>query len=84
MSGARVPDAVTVAEVLALLDPPMPLRTLQARITRAEQRGEIAHVSMRKSGASGGRPAREYKASDLFALHRDWARGTQGKKPGTP
>jgi hypothetical protein len=78
-----VPDAITLAEALRLLDPPMPLRTLQARVKRAEERGDIAHVATRAAGRDGGRPAREYRASDLFALHSNWARSTQGKKPGT-
>jgi len=79
----RVADAITLSEAIALLDPPMPLRTLQARVKRAEQRGDIAHVSIRRYAHVGGRPAREYRASDLFALHRNWALGTQGKKTGT-
>ncbi len=79
-----MPDAITLAEAVALFDPPMPLRTLQARVRRAELRGDIAHVATRPAGRDGGRPAREYRASDLFALHRSWALGTQGKKPGTP
>jgi len=78
-----VPDAITIAEALALLDPAMPLRTLQARVHRAEIMGDIAHVSVRPPGEHGGRPAREYKASDLFALHRKWVLSTQGKKTGT-
>lgn len=81
---ARVADAVTLAEAVRLLDPPMPLRTLQARVKRAERAGEIAHVAVRRAGRTGGRPAREYRASDLFALHQKWALSTQGKKPGTP
>ena len=80
----RVPDAITLTEALHLFDPPMPLRTLQARVRLAEHRGELAHVSTRAAGVRGGRPAREYRASDLFALHRNWVLGTQGKKPGTP
>jgi len=78
-----VPDALTLAEAMHLFDPPMPLRTLQARVRRAEGRGDIAHVATRPSGRGGGRPAREYRASDLFALHRNWVLSTQGKKPGT-
>jgi hypothetical protein len=81
---AAVPDAVTLAEAYQILDPPMPMRTLQARVQRAERAGELAHVTVRKAGARGGRPAREYRASDLFALHQSRALGTQGKKPGTP
>ena len=80
---ASVPDAITLAEAMHLLDPPMPLRTLQARVKRAEEQGDIAHVATRRAGRGGGRPAREYRASDLFAIHSSWARGTQGKKPGT-
>jgi hypothetical protein len=78
----RVPDALTITEVVGLLDPPMPLRTLQARVRAAEEAGTIAHVSVRPAGPHGGRPAREYRASDLFVIHRNWALSTQGKKPG--
>ena len=78
---ARVADAVTLAEAVCLMDPPMPLRTLQARVKRAESDGDIAHVHVRQAGPIGGRPAREYRASDLFALHRNWVLSTQGKKP---
>lgn len=81
---ASVPDALTLAEAVRLLDPPMPLRTLQARVKRAEAAGVVAAVARRRSGEHGGRPAREYKASDLFALHQKWVLGTRGKKPGTP
>lgn len=81
---ARVPDALTLAEAVRLMDPPMPLRTLQARIKTAERRGDVAHVSTRPAGAAGGRPAREYRASDLFAVHRSWVYSTQGKKTDTP
>lgn len=81
---ASVPDAITLAEAMGLFDPPMPLRTLQARVKACESRGDIAHVATRVPGPHGGRPAREYKASDLFVIHRNWALGTQGKKPGTP
>jgi hypothetical protein len=77
-----VPDAVTLAEAMRLFDPPMPLRTLQARVAAAEKRGDLAHVETRPSGAEGGRPARAYRASDLFELHKSWVHGTQGKKPG--
>ena len=79
-----MPDAITLTEAMRLFDPPMPLRTLQARVKLEEHRGELAHVSTRPPGGKGGRPAREYRASDLFALHRNWVLGTQGKKPGTP
>lgn len=77
---ANVPDALTLAEAVNLMDPPMPLRTLQARISKAERAGDIAHVSLRTSGSGGGRPAREYRASDLFAVHRSWVLSTQGKR----
>lgn len=80
---ARVPDVLTIADAVAVLDPPMPLRTLQARVRRAEAAQEIAAVATRQSGGKGGRPAREYKASDLFVIHRNWVLGTQGKKNGT-
>lgn len=80
---ARVPDALTITDAVRLLDPPMPLRTLQARVKAAEISGDIAHVSVRVPGGHGGRPAREYRASDLFALHRNWVLSTRGKKPGT-
>lgn len=83
MKPARVPDAVTLTEVVALLDPPMPLRTLHARVKAAEISGDIAHVAVRAAGPRGGRPAREYKASDLFALHRNWVLSTRGKKTGS-
>jgi hypothetical protein len=78
-----VADALTIVEAIGLMDPPMPLRTLQARVKGAEKRGEIAHVSTRLPTGRGGRPAREYRASDLFAQHQKWVLGTQGKKPGT-
>lgn len=81
---AAVPDAITLAEAIAVMDPPMPLRTLQSRVRNAERRGSLAPVSVRPSGATGGRPAREYRASDLFVLHQNWVLSTQGKKPGTP
>lgn len=80
---AHVDHALTLAEAVTLMDPPMPLRTLQARVKSAESAGDIAHVAVRFPGRAGGRPAREYKASDLFALHRKWALSTQGKKTGT-
>ena len=81
---ARVPDALTLAEAVRLMDPPMPLRTLQARVSAAEKAGDLAHVSTRLAGPSGGRPAKEYRASDLFAVHRSWVYSTQGKKTDTP
>ena len=80
----NVPDALTLTEAVKLMDPPMPLRTLQARVNKSEQAGDIAHVSLRTSGSGGGRPAREYRASDLFSIHRKWVFSTQGKKPPTP
>lgn len=81
---ARVADVLTLADAVAVLDPPMPLRTLQARVRRAEEAGDIAHVDTRPAGGKGGRPAREYKTYDLFVIHRNWVLSTQGKKPGTP
>lgn len=77
---AAVPDAIVLAEAVALMDPPMPLRTLQSRVRKAEEAGELAHVSYRKPGSLGGRPGREYRASDLFSIHRKWVLSTQGKK----
>lgn len=84
MTGARVPDVLTLKEGVDLLDPPMPLRTLQARVSKAERSGDIAHVDTRPAGGKGGRPAREYKAYDLFVIHRNWVLSTRGKKPDTP
>jgi hypothetical protein len=80
---ANVPDALTIAEAADLMDPPIPLRTLQARVMKAETAGDIAHVSVRPAGSGGGRPARLYRASDLFSIHRNWVLSTQGKKPDT-
>ena len=79
----RVPDALTLAEAVRLLDPPMPLRTLQSRVQAAERRGDVAHVATRLAGPAGGRPAKEYRASDLFTIHRSWVYSTQGKKHDT-
>jgi hypothetical protein len=79
---AQVPDALTLAEAVNLLDPPMPLRTLQSRVQAAERRNILHHVAVRPSAGKGGRPAREYRAFDLFQIHRDWVLSTQGKRPG--
>lgn len=59
-------DTYTVAELAALLDPPMTIEQVRALITIAR----TPPVAKRRPGSQGGRPARTYRLADVLDAHQ--------------
>lgn len=61
-----VAAGLTIAEACAVLDPPIPRRTLERLAVR------LAPVGVRRTD---GRPAAVYNLTDLYRLHAAWCVG---------
>jgi len=69
-------NALTVREALAILDPPIPRRTLERRLA-----DHCTPLPERRHPPGRGRPAAAYLVEDIYTEHTAWAKSQIGKRP---